>query len=131
MELKDSPLWQEVNAIAFENPNRPPSFGWKVDFLTGDEKIRPMKLLSAVVVRDFRRSYGDQISIEVMIGAGDFVYDIYPHRRDLKVILTRESGIDAEQGPGHTPDIESQELRAILNDDYSVTVERHLNTAHS
>lgn len=131
MELKDTPLWHEITAIAFDNATKPPAVGWKVDFLTEGNKIRPMKLLSATVVRDFRQSYGDEIMIEVMIGAGDFVYDIYPYRRDLKVMLTREAGVDGERGPGYTPDIETQELRAILMDDYSVTVEGHLNNTHS
>ena len=89
-----------------------------------------MKVLSLTIVREFRQAYGDEIVLEVIIPAGDFVYDIYPHRQDLKVVLRRESTA-REEGLEMAPDIDAQQLRATLMDDQSITVEGLLNTAHS
>ena len=130
MELRDSPLWQEISAIAFEQTTPVLNYGWKATFLAGEKEIKPMKVLSLTIVREFRQAYGDEIVLEVIIPAGDFVYDIYPHRQDLTVVLQRESAARSEE-LGLSPDIDSQTLRATLVDDYSVTVEGLLNNAHS
>lgn len=130
MELRDSPLWNEVNAIAFEPTTKPPIHGWTATFMANGKEILPLKVLSLTIVREFRQAYGDEIILEVMIPAGDFVYDIYPYRQDLKVVLQRQVS-NTEEGLGMAPDIESQILRASLVDDQSVTVEGLRNSAHS
>jgi hypothetical protein len=131
MELKDSPLWQEIKSIAFEQKGLPPIFSWKAEFLANKKKIKPFKVVSMEIFRDFRGAYGDEIILEVMIPAGDFVYDIYPYREDLLVNLTKQGAERSTDAATAAPDIEAQELRCTLMDDYSVTVEGMRNVAHS
>ncbi len=130
MELRDSPLWNEISAIAFEQEGRIPLTGWKAVFLADGKELQAMKVVSITIVRDFRQAYGDEITLEVMLPSGEFVYDIYPHRQDLKVVLSREVA-DRQGELGLSPDIDSQQLRATLIDDHSLTVEGLLNSVHS
>jgi len=131
MELKDSPLWQEIKSIAFDQKGLPSVYSWKAEFLANKKKIVPFKVVSIEFFRDFRGAYGDEIILECMIPAGDFVYDIYPYRQDLLVSLKKEGRERSSDVATASPDIEAQELRATLMDDYSVTVEGLLNVAHS
>lgn len=131
MELRESPLWQEIKSIAFDSKEPPAIFAWRAEFLANKKKIVPFKVVSMEIFRDFRGAYGDEIILECMIPAGDFVYDIYPYRQDLLVNLTKQGAQRSTDTAAGEPDIEAQELRATLMDDYSVTVEGLLNVAHS
>jgi hypothetical protein len=133
MELRQSPLWQEISAIAFEQSGLPPIYSWKAEFLAGTKKVVPMKVVSISVTRDFRTAYGDQIVLEVFIAAGDFVYDIYANRQNLLVTLSREGRLRGADASTLTPDIGSQQFRATLLDEHtsSMTVEGLRNAAHS
>lgn len=131
MELKDSPLWQEIKSIVFDQKGLPPVYAWRAEFTANKKKIVPFKVVSIEIFRDFRGAYGDEIILECMIPAGDFVYDIYPYRRDLKVTLSKQGRERSSDVATTSPDIESQELRATLMDDHSVTVEGLRNVAHS
>lgn len=131
MELRESPLWQEIQSIAFTDQPMPPLVSWKAEFLIGNKKFVPFKVVSVDIFRDYHNSYGDEIVMEVMIAAGDFVYEIYPHRQDLLVSLTREGRQRTTDSPLPTHDIEAQQMRATLIDDHSITVEGLRNVAHS
>lgn len=133
MELRESPLWQEIQSIAFNVDLLPPVYSWKAEIVldNGNKTVLPFKVLSLEIFRDYRNAYGDELILEVMIAAGDFVYDVYPNRQNLLINLTKEgvSGATGEQSMA--PDIEAQQLRATLMDDHSVTVEGLTNIAHS
>lgn len=132
MELKDSPLWQEIKSIAFDQISLlPPIFAWKAEIQANKKTVVPFKVVSLENFQDFRGAYGDEIILEVMMPAGDFVYDIYPYRQNLMVSLSKQGRQRASDTPTATPDIEAQQLRATLMDDHSMTVEGLLNVAHS
>lgn len=133
MELRESPLWQEIQSIAFNEALTPPVYSWKAEIVmdNGNKTVKPFKVLSLEIFRDFRNAYGDEVILEVMIAAGDFVYDVYPNRQNLLINLTKE-GVSSETGDSTmAPDIEAQQLRATMMDDHSVTVEGLMNVAHS
>ena len=133
MELNASPLWQEISAIAFEQEGLPPIYTWKAEFLAGTTKVVPMKVVSLSVTRDFHRYFTDQIVLEVLIAAGDYVYDIYPNRQDLVVTLTKEGRLRGADAALLAPDIGGQQFRATLLDQYSssTVVEGLRSIAHS
>lgn len=130
MELRESPLWQEISAIAFEGPV-PSAYSWKATFTAGGKEIVPFKVISVMIFRDYRNNFGDEIELEVMIPAGTFVYDLYPYRNNLKVSLQREGRLNESDSPLLSPDIEAQQMRATLVDDFSVAVEGARSSAHS
>lgn len=122
MELRDSPLWQEISSIAFEQSDRVAPYAYKAEFLANKKRVNPFKLLSLTITRDFRNAYGDAIILEVIFPLGDFVYDVFPYRKDLLVTLSRQ---------GQTPDTteaapnaiqEFQQLRATLLDEQASSV---------
>lgn len=131
MELRDSPLWQEIKSIAFDQAQMPPVFAWKSEFLANKKTITPFKTVSVEIFQDFKGAYGDEIILEVMIPAGDFVYDIYPYRRDLMVTLSKHGRERSSDNPTADPTAYSQQMRATLIDDHSMVVEGMLNVAHS
>lgn len=131
MELRDSPLWQEIQAIAFNSGGVPNPYAWKATFTANKKEIIPFKVISVLIFRDFRLNFGDEIELEVMLPAGTFVYDIYPHRANLTVSLQREGRQVESDSPLLSPDIEAQQLRATMIDDFSVAVEGMRSAAHS
>lgn len=133
MELRDSPLWQEISSVAFDRKGLPPIYSWKAEFKIGDKTVSPFKVVSLSVIRNFRNNYGDAVVLEIMIAAGDFVYDIFPNRQNLVVTLSKEGRLRETDEPVFSPDIETEQFRAILLDEHSssMTVEGLLNVAHS
>ncbi len=131
MELKDSPLWQEIQAIAFNNGGPPAPYAWKATIVAGGIEVDPFKVISLDIFRDFRQNFGDEVELEMMIPAGTFAYDIYPYRQDLLISLRREGRQVDSDNPLISPDIEAQQLRATLVDDYSVAVEGMRSSAQS
>ena len=131
MELRESALWQEVQSIAFGGGQLGAIYAWKATFKAGNKQVVPFKLISLEVFRDFRQAYGDEIPLEIMMPAGDFIYDLYPHRQNLMVTLSKEGRQRESDSPMLSPDIEAQQLRATLVDDFSVTVEGAMSAAHS
>lgn len=131
MELRESPLWQEIQAIAFNGGGAPNPYAWKATIVAGGIEIDPFKVISVEIFRDFRKNFGDEIELEIMIPAGTFVYDVYPSRKDLMISLRREGRQIESDSPLLSPDIEAQQLRATLVDDYSAAVEGMRSSAHS
>lgn len=124
MELMESPLWNEVTQIIKpNNPIPPPLLSYRMEIKAGDKTVTPLKLISIDTERMFRGAFGDDRVVRFDIGAGDFFYDIYPHRADLMVMLYCETLSRGGSDENLAPNIPSQLLRGTLVIDQSIHIQ--------
>jgi hypothetical protein len=131
VELRDSALWEEIKAIALQGGGAPLIFGWRVEFKVKDKTYKPLKMISMEILRNYANAMGDEIVLDVMMGQGDFLYDIYPNRQNLVANLFCEQRAYDESVVKLSSDIETQTLRATLMDDHSAAVEANTSAAAS
>ncbi len=113
MAIEDTSLMREVEAI-INSGKSPVSFYWHAEILANEEIIRPLRLLSIDNMRNYDDSYGDEIVVEVLMGAGSFAHDVYPFKHNLQITLFREPIGEVSEDLDVTKDIETQVMRATL-----------------
>ncbi|QVD49194.1 hypothetical protein LUCX_124 [Xanthomonas phage vB_XciM_LucasX] len=122
MELRESPLWQEIQTIAFDQTSLAPLYAYKVEFKTSEGTTVPFKVISLYIKREYSQSFGDEIILEAMFPAGDYHYDIYPYKQNLLATVTREGRQRSSDTALATPERIAQQYRAVLMEDNSATV---------
>lgn len=122
MELERTPFFQEVKKIIGQGP-MPVHYSWTMTLFAGGKKLKPMKVVGLVLARDYTRSVGDDIVVEVMMDAGTYHQTVFPNKGDLQAILYREPIKEVNVHLDLTRDIEAQPLRATLLDSNTAIVE--------
>lgn len=85
-EIEKSPLWLDIAPI-LKNKRAAVSFDCRGMIHTELEDLAVLKIVAVDTVRDYTKHIGDYIHIECMIGLGDYVAKIYPHRHNLEYSL--------------------------------------------
>jgi len=108
MELRESPLWNEVEAIAISNQKIVPTRSFRAHFKVGDDRtITATKVISCEFFRDFKGAYADEVLLEVAFPMGTFHYDIFPKCRDIEITLEYQTVL-----PNATDDLAALEIRS-------------------
>lgn len=88
VSFEDSPLWPEVNAIAFQK--KPAThFEYKATVHTEKEDFGVYDLNSVENHRDYLHDIGECVRVTFKMGAGDYVSRLYPYRNHLEMTLKR------------------------------------------
>lgn len=93
------------------------------EVIAGGVTIPVMAVVEDTEERFFDRRFATQRKVELMIGAGTYLYDIYPWRRDLKIRLYRIPVGAASNIPLQNIAIETTEYKAVLFDTRDLSVE--------
>lgn len=128
MALENTSLMKEVRAIMTEGPT-PVHYYWQAEILANEKIVKPYRVLSIDIIRDYAGSYGDAVFVEMAIGAGTFAHLVQPFKDNLQITLTRVPIGEVSQDTDLTKDIESQIMRATLVSDFSPVIEG--NTIYS
>jgi len=121
MELTKSPLIDEIRAIL--NRKEPFIFHhYRVEFFQGDKIVKPLTITSIDTIRDYVNGFGDEIVLEVAIGAGTYEHELYPLRKDLMARLYKEPLCQEDPSKPETQ-TQMQLFRAIMPDDKSQVLE--------
>lgn len=87
MQIEQTTLQYEINKILSSSEKSVHST-WELTIETLDNKnIKPLKLISVTIDRDYLVNYGDVIFTEFTIGLGTFIYDILPYKESLRATL--------------------------------------------
>ena len=113
MDITTSALMAEVEAI-IGAPERPPIYGWRVEFKVGDDVVTPLRINTIDLVRLYDEHYADLIFMEVFMGPGTFAHDLFPYRHNLVVTLYKDplTVVAGESSPNE--DTLHQEFTATL-----------------
>jgi hypothetical protein len=86
MRIESSPYWIDVDKV-IKSKKRRYSIDLRATIHTAEIDLDVLRVISVDIVRDYVHAYADQTVIEVYIGLGDYIKDIYPHRRNLELTL--------------------------------------------
>lgn len=115
MAVNSTLLFQNAVALTSQVGNNSPSFNrWGLEFQIDGRLVPVNDVIEIRLVRDFVNNFSDELSLEVFMPLGDYVYDIYPNRKNLRVTLSRipinpQTGADRLDGS-----IVCQDFKAVL-----------------
>lgn len=122
MAIEDTSLMNEVDAI-LKSGKKIVHHSWRAEFRINGEAIEPLKVASIDIKRAYVTSFGDEIFLEVIFGAGSFAHVIYPNRKKLDVVLYREPIGEVSTETDLSQDIDSQVFTATLVEDRAMALE--------
>lgn len=89
MDIRESPLWEEIKEI-IDAGEKEVNFRYKAELITPDDTFDITKIVSIDVTRQYTDKFSDETMVHVLFPAGDYQYDIYPHRHDLILRLYKD-----------------------------------------
>lgn len=83
----------------------------------GKQWVTPISVLHYALERNYAEAFGDKHYVTVMMGKGDYAFDIYPQRDALKVDLTAIPTLNSRGGsqPENTGDVTKRYRAVLLN----------------
>jgi hypothetical protein len=88
MDIESSSLWREVQAI-IESGSNPVHHTWDITIYAGDETIKPFKVMSIDIDRDYLHNFTDYMLIDVRIPLGTYAKRLYPNANNVEIELKR------------------------------------------
>lgn len=94
MEIEDSPIFQDIMEIIKDGP-KPISFRWKAKIHVKDDQFEAVKVLDYDIVRNYSKSFADEVTVRLLIPLGLWAKFIYPNRTILEITMIRDPLIEA------------------------------------
>jgi hypothetical protein len=88
MDIENSSLWREVQAV-IQSGTKTVHHMWDITIYAGTETIKPFKLMSIDVDRDYLHNYLDYMLIDVYIPLGTYAKRLYPNANNVEIELKR------------------------------------------
>lgn len=122
MDLMQTPLGDEVLRIVNSGQGNPGvGMDATIHTLFGDVDV--IHVLNYDVVRDYLTQYTDEISLVVLVGAGQSAYRVMPSRNDLEVTITSASVLPHGPTSPENRGYATQRFRAVLKKANDPTLE--------
>lgn len=86
MEISSNPLMAAAQQILFFSP-LPPTPNFTAALRVNNKPIPILKVLAIDLVRDYTNYYTDQVVLQCEMESGTFMYDVYPYKSNIKVVL--------------------------------------------
>ena len=120
MEVRISPLQDEIATILQEGP-KPVHSRWRLEIQLPDgQALYPMKLLSVDIQRNYEENFGDYVLVDALFPLGKYNRRILPNKEKLKATLVRKPTGEREPEPEDVDSAEeSRTYRAVLADEHS------------
>lgn len=131
MDVLDSALKPEISKVL--NAPKPRVFNhWTAVLHCGNENIKPMYVDEVNLMRNYAKSFGENLSITLTIPEGDFNFMVYPNREKLQITLKQEplhSGTGFVKNRDDT--VKTKRYNAVLMDQRSSVIEQNSPTVAS
>lgn len=126
--IEETLLWDEVKRI-MNDPEQPVYHMWSATIHCGDVDVVPIRVMAYENSRDYGRSFGDAILIEVAVGAGQYNSTIFKSKDNLTVTVSKTPTGTMDSSVTPPDDIEIKTYRGILLETTSeiVTPTREFN----
>lgn len=93
MDIENSIIYKDYLDIV-KNGETETNFNWKLIILIPDgnnvKEYIPFKMIGLTIKRDYINNFSDVITCRCLIPNGDYEYEIYENRNNLKAILIKE-----------------------------------------
>ena len=123
MEIERTALMREIEAITSQPVDNLTYYHWRCEILANEKVVVPLKLISIDFIRDYAGAFGDEIYLELFIGAGTYSHLVYPFKEDLRVTLIRDPIGRVDTDADVDKQSESFTFRAAVNKEASSVIE--------
>lgn len=130
MAIESTVLYREVLAICASGP-KPVHYKWRAEIVANKQVVNALTVASVHRTRDYLKNYADDVQIQLLFGAGTFVYDIYPYRRDLKIRVYGIPQYERTDGDDNRRKMIVYEGKAVIFDVTDPSVDLSQNTGMS
>ena len=89
MELEESPLWEEIQAVINDGA-KPVSYNWRAEIHFNGETEEIMKVVSIDNICNYEGNISDELVLETAVPMGVYVKLIYPNRSKLEITLYKD-----------------------------------------
>ncbi len=132
MEITESILSDEIQQIFLNGPTNT-NFTWNISlFNTEDntaDKYEPLKLIGLTIRRNYSVSYADEITCNILVPLGKYIYKIYNNRKTLHCTLSKKFIYESDDQENSNTDIIVQEFKVVLlNKDAAAIVGQGVET---
>jgi hypothetical protein len=88
MDIENTSLWREVESI-IQAGDKPVHQVWGITIFAGDEEIKPFKIVSIDINRDYLNNFTDYALVDVRIPLGTYAKRLYPNMNNVEIELKR------------------------------------------
>ena len=122
MAIDSTSLYIDVlNLFGSGGGQSPVFYRYEVDVYTPNGVVPLLRVMKLTQLEDYVNKNSAEITVEASLGLGDYVYDIFPHRKNLtaaiKAIPVYPTGGDVPNGT-----IGYQEMDMVLNESEDISV---------
>lgn len=114
MAIENTPIIDEVRKVLASTEAA--AWNWECEFISGSARVKPFRILSIDLVRNYNLNYGDEIQLSVLFPEGDFNTLIVPNLDGLEVTLKRSPIIVNDTTANKEKNSEVQRYRALMID---------------
>lgn len=86
MDIQKSSLWREVEKVV-QSGDKEVHRSWEATIFAGEETIRPFKVVSVDIERDYLNNYTDFVLLDVRIPFGTYAKRLYPNLTQVEIEL--------------------------------------------
>lgn len=113
MDILETPLGDEINRV-LDSRQGTPSYYVDAVIHTQFGDVGVIRVLNHDIVRDYTQQYSDEISITVVVPAGQYAYRISPSRNDLEMTVSNTPISEHGQTDLNPQQFGMQRFRAVL-----------------
>jgi hypothetical protein len=116
MEITDSSLWREVEAV-IQTEEKPVHYNWTAEIHVGDdETYTVLKVMEIDFKSDYETQFADEIIVKVALSPGTYAKKIYPRQDEVDITLTRDPLLEYYNAANDEQDIQSERYTATVVD---------------
>lgn len=130
MALVSSQLYREVLDI-ISRGERPVHFLFEAEIVANGKVIKAQAGAGYTRLRDYLKDFAEDATIELMIPAGTYMYQIYPYRRDLKIRVYAYPQMEALDMTDKRRPPTVKEYKAVIFDTDDPSIDQEFSSAQT
>lgn len=125
--IEKTNIYREVQAVFSSGPN-PVIFFWRAQIHVKRKNYNVLKVVSVQFRRNYLNNVFDEIYVDLLLGEGDYIFNIEPFRQDLEITLIKSPLNEVAGSPNLDEQPETQRYKAISLTPSSAAIES--NSVH-
>lgn len=130
MDIRDTPMWQEVGLILAADPSKAHSH-WRCELIVDGEILEPQHLVSIEVIRQYKNSFSDSTVMTVKLIRGTYLHRLLPFKDDFKVVLYKEPISEVKGTTLYEEEVQIRTYRGVISNAKNEQVEDNYGGTHS
>lgn len=130
MDIRETPLWQEVGLILAADPSTA-HHNWRCELVVDGDILEPQQLVSIEVLRQYVSTFSDSTVLTVKMARGTYLHRVLPFKDDFKVVLYKSPIGEVDGEPDYEGEVQVRTYRGVLSNPKNEQVEDPIGGTHS